>query len=303
MRPARGGDDHPARPGVPVAGRGALLDAAGRPPAGLRRLLRRVRRRRLRRDRARRRRPTGCPASPTACAPRRSPTPCSHRPRARRWVDVAARPTSRMRRWRDEARLPHRRACPSAASRRSPPGPARTATRRSSSRPGRSSATARSPPATSRPTRSTTPRPSASARALDDNGLVLSALAYYDNNLDPDPAERDANHAHVRACIDAAAALGGVPGRHVHRPRPRPQRRREPARGRARLPAARRLRGRARREADDRELRHGGLAPRRLPRQPRLLARAVGVDVRARPVPELRSRRTCCGSASTRSRR
>ena len=48
-------------------------------------------------------------------------------------------------------------------------------------------------------------------RALDDNGLVLSALAYYDNNLDPDPAERDVNHAHVRACIDAAAALGGVP--------------------------------------------------------------------------------------------
>ena len=77
-------------------------------------------------------------------------------------------------------------------------------------------------------------------------------------------------------------------GRHVHRPRPRPQRRREPARGRARLPAARRLRGRARREAHDRELRHGGLAPRRLPGQPRLLARAVGVDVRARAVPQLR---------------
>ena len=47
--------------------------------------------------------------------------------------------------------------------------------------------------------------------ALDGNGLTLSALAYYDNNLDPDPAARDANHAHVRACIDAAAALGGVP--------------------------------------------------------------------------------------------
>jgi sugar phosphate isomerase/epimerase len=47
--------------------------------------------------------------------------------------------------------------------------------------------------------------------ALDANGLVLSALAYYDNNLDPDPAERDANHAHLRKCIDAAAALGGVP--------------------------------------------------------------------------------------------
>lgn len=47
--------------------------------------------------------------------------------------------------------------------------------------------------------------------ALDANGLELSALAYYDNNLHPDPAEREAAHAHVRACIDAAAALGGVP--------------------------------------------------------------------------------------------
>src|SRR5215207_10476956 len=44
-------------------------------------------------------------------------------------------------------------------------------------------------------------------RALDDNGLILSALAYYDNNLDPDPAGRAAYHAHLRACIDAAAAL------------------------------------------------------------------------------------------------
>ena len=70
-------------------------------------------------------------------------------------------------------------------------------------------------------------------------------------------------------------------GRHVHRARPGEVRRRQPARGRAGLPGARRLRRRARREADDRELRDGGLAPRRLPRQPRVLARAVGVDVRA----------------------
>ena len=48
-------------------------------------------------------------------------------------------------------------------------------------------------------------------RALDEHGLVLSALAYYDNNLAPDPAEREGYHAHLRACIDAAAALGGVP--------------------------------------------------------------------------------------------
>ena len=48
-------------------------------------------------------------------------------------------------------------------------------------------------------------------RALEQNGLELSALAYYDNNLHPDPDERAAIHAHLRACIDAAAELGGVP--------------------------------------------------------------------------------------------
>ena len=48
-------------------------------------------------------------------------------------------------------------------------------------------------------------------RRSTSNGLDLSALAYYDNNLHPDPAEREAAHTHVRACIDAAAALGGVP--------------------------------------------------------------------------------------------
>jgi sugar phosphate isomerase/epimerase len=58
--------------------------------------------------------------------------------------------------------------------------------------------------------------------ALDAHGLELSALAYYDNNLHPDPTEREAIHAHVRACIDAAAELGGVPvgtfiGRHPER--------------------------------------------------------------------------------------
>jgi sugar phosphate isomerase/epimerase len=46
---------------------------------------------------------------------------------------------------------------------------------------------------------------------LAGHGLTVSALAYYDNNLDPDPVAREQNHAHVRACIDAAALLGGVP--------------------------------------------------------------------------------------------
>ncbi len=36
-------------------------------------------------------------------------------------------------------------------------------------------------------------------RALADNGLGVSALAYYDNNLHPDRGEREAIHAHLRA--------------------------------------------------------------------------------------------------------
>jgi sugar phosphate isomerase/epimerase len=46
---------------------------------------------------------------------------------------------------------------------------------------------------------------------LDAHGLVVSALAYYDNNLAADPAVRDDYHRHLRACIDVAAELGGVP--------------------------------------------------------------------------------------------
>ncbi|CUR56745.1 Xylose isomerase domain-containing protein TIM barrel [metagenome] len=46
-------------------------------------------------------------------------------------------------------------------------------------------------------------------RALfTEHDLTLSSLAYYDNNLHPDPRERAAINAHVRACIDAAARLG-----------------------------------------------------------------------------------------------
>jgi sugar phosphate isomerase/epimerase len=43
---------------------------------------------------------------------------------------------------------------------------------------------------------------------FDDAGLDLSSLAFYDNNLHPDPAERAAINQHVRACISAAASLG-----------------------------------------------------------------------------------------------
>jgi sugar phosphate isomerase/epimerase len=45
-------------------------------------------------------------------------------------------------------------------------------------------------------------------QTMDQHSLELSALAYYDNNLHPDPGEREGIHAHLNACIDAAAALG-----------------------------------------------------------------------------------------------
>jgi sugar phosphate isomerase/epimerase len=41
-----------------------------------------------------------------------------------------------------------------------------------------------------------------------DRGLTLSSLAYYDNNLHPDAAERTAVHAHLLACVEAAGRLG-----------------------------------------------------------------------------------------------
>ena len=41
-----------------------------------------------------------------------------------------------------------------------------------------------------------------------EHNLTLSSLAYYDNNLHPDPDERAAVNKHVLACIDAAALLG-----------------------------------------------------------------------------------------------
>src|SRR5262245_26199237 len=41
-----------------------------------------------------------------------------------------------------------------------------------------------------------------------EHGLALSSLAFYDNNLHPDAAERAAINGHVLTCIDAAADLG-----------------------------------------------------------------------------------------------
>ena len=43
---------------------------------------------------------------------------------------------------------------------------------------------------------------------LDRNGLEISALAYYPNNLHPDPGERRDANTHLRTVVDAAARLG-----------------------------------------------------------------------------------------------
>jgi sugar phosphate isomerase/epimerase len=53
---------------------------------------------------------------------------------------------------------------------------------------------------------------------LERHGLEISALAYYPNNLHPDPAERRAANTHLKKVIDAASALGvGVVGTFVGR--------------------------------------------------------------------------------------
>jgi sugar phosphate isomerase/epimerase len=44
-------------------------------------------------------------------------------------------------------------------------------------------------------------------RLFSDNGLTLSSLAFYDNNLHPNPVERQAINDHVLALVDAAARL------------------------------------------------------------------------------------------------
>jgi sugar phosphate isomerase/epimerase len=43
---------------------------------------------------------------------------------------------------------------------------------------------------------------------LDQHGLALSSLAFYENNLHPEPEVRRRINEHLAACIDAAARLG-----------------------------------------------------------------------------------------------
>jgi sugar phosphate isomerase/epimerase len=53
---------------------------------------------------------------------------------------------------------------------------------------------------------------------FDESGLGISALAYYENNLDADQERRSAIHEHLRRVIDAAQLLGvGLVGTFVGR--------------------------------------------------------------------------------------
>jgi sugar phosphate isomerase/epimerase len=57
---------------------------------------------------------------------------------------------------------------------------------------------------------------------FERTGLQISALAYYPNNLDPDPVGREAANTHLRKVVDAAQALGvGIVGTFVGRDKSR----------------------------------------------------------------------------------
>ena len=186
----------------------AYVIAAARASAGLPGLLRRLRRRHLRAIAAGRPTPsTACRRSPTARGPPRSPTPCCGRPSATAgWTSI------RRRRSHEGGRvmkLGFLTAClPKRTLPRSARGPRRTASRRSRWRPGPTSATGRSRRPTSPSTASARATPTRRARCSPSTASSCSSIAYYDNNLHPDPDERAAINAHVHRCIDAAALLG-----------------------------------------------------------------------------------------------
>jgi len=65
--------------------------------------------------------------------------------------------------------------------------------------------------------------PDAVHATLARNGLTVSSLAYYPNNLHPDDAHRERVNGHLRKVIDAAAALGvGIVGTFVGNDKDRP---------------------------------------------------------------------------------
>ncbi len=115
---------------------------------------------------------------------------------------------------------------------------------------------------------------------LDRHGLEISSLAYYPNNLHPEPAERRAANTHLKKVIDAAAKLDvGVVGTFVGRDKTKnvPDNFREFRKVWPRLGRPRRV---ARREDRHRELpddlQLGRVAGRH---ESRLVTRDVGRDV------------------------
>jgi sugar phosphate isomerase/epimerase len=65
--------------------------------------------------------------------------------------------------------------------------------------------------------------PDAVHETLARNGLAISSLAYYPNNLHPDDAHREEVNAHLRKVIDAAQRLGvGIVGTFVGNDKDRP---------------------------------------------------------------------------------
>ena len=185
-------------------------------------------------------RSTGCRPSPTAPGPSASPTRCSGRPA------TGGVGRHRARRSHHEARVPHR--LPPEAE---PRGHLRLGRGRGLRGPrGGGLARPRRPPVHRHPPRRRRLRREGGRRdprrCSTATASTLSSLAYYDNNLDPDPAERAAHHEHVHRCIDAAALPRLPHRRHLRRAAPGPVRRREPPRRRGGVRPARRPRRRGR---------------------------------------------------------
>ena len=154
------------------------------------------------------------------CGPPASPTPWCGRRASGGWVDVPAREA---RRWPREARVPHRLHAGAARWRRSPPGRGPRVRGARARGVAASSATARSPRPTSRPTRFDEAEAGARARARSRrHGLDAVGARLLRQQPAPRPAEREAIHAHMRA---------------LHRRRRRARRRARSARSSAAIPA------------------------------------------------------------------
>ena len=122
---------------------------------------------------------------------------------------------------------------------------------------------------------------------LASKHLAISGLAYYDNNLHPDPAEREAVHRHVEVCIDAAAMLGcPVVGTFIGRDPTKTVAENLKEAERAFSPLVQRAGEQGVRLVIENCVMEGW-HPDGYPGQPRVLARALGVDVLPGGLPQL----------------